>query len=147
MDLYLELRYLFLLLACVDELLLAPDNTTLLSNSLPSHNEKDESTSNPIPYPDYGYLSGSTFLINWTAVKKKIVVAKLLVYMFGHIFSLSRIYKHQILQTIHPRLPVIFCYFNPSKAGLFESSFLLVREINLVLLSLHISRKTNLISR
>ena len=38
---------------------------------LPSDNKNSERKSNPMPYPLYLYLSGSAFLVSYTAPNKK----------------------------------------------------------------------------
>ena len=54
----------FLLSIFADELISTPKVFTFLPTSLP--NEKDISLSNPMPYPEYTYLSISAFLVNLT---------------------------------------------------------------------------------
>ena len=52
----------FLLSIFDDEIISTPKIITFLPVSLP--NEKVVSVSNPIPYPEYLYLSMSAFLVN-----------------------------------------------------------------------------------
>ena len=52
-----------------DELISTPKTITFLPISL--QNKKDVSLSNPIPYPEYPYLSISTFLVNLTDPNKQ----------------------------------------------------------------------------
>ena len=50
----------------------APMNIiTFLPDSLPSDNKKFLRELNPVPYPEYLYLSKPAFLVNLTAPKKK----------------------------------------------------------------------------
>ena len=60
----------FLLSIFADELISTPKIITFLLVSLPI--EKDVSLSNPMPYPEYQYLSISAFLVNLTDSNKKI---------------------------------------------------------------------------
>ena len=59
----------FLLSIFIDELISTSKIITFLPKSLP--NEKDVSLSNPIPYPEYPYLSISAFLVNLTDPNKQ----------------------------------------------------------------------------
>ena len=61
---------LFLLSTCAEELKFTPTIYKLPANS-PSGNEKSPLLSNPIPYPDYLYLSMSSFLVSLTAPNKQ----------------------------------------------------------------------------
>ena len=61
--------YFFLLSIFADELISAPKIITFLPMSLP--NEKDVSLSDPMPYPEYPYLSISAFLVNVTDPNKQ----------------------------------------------------------------------------
>ena len=47
------------------------NNVTFLPNSLPSDNKKFPRELNPVPSPEYLYLSKPVFLVNLTAPKKK----------------------------------------------------------------------------
>ena len=76
LGLYQELRYLFLLSTCTDELRSASNITTSLPNAQ-LDNEKDPSTSNKIQYSEYEYLSGSGFLVNLTPPYKEFLNLKL----------------------------------------------------------------------
>ena len=55
----------FLLLTCTEELISAPKIIQFVPNPLPTENFPF--LSNPIPYPEYLYLSISTFLVKLTA--------------------------------------------------------------------------------
>ena len=59
----------FLLSSFADELISTPKTITFLPISLPI--EKDVSLSNPIPYPEYPYLSISEFLVSLTDPNKQ----------------------------------------------------------------------------
>ena len=59
----------FLLSIFDDELVSTPKIITFLPISLP--NEKDVSLSNPVPYPEYPYLSISEFLVSLTDPNKQ----------------------------------------------------------------------------
>ena len=59
----------FLLSSFTDKLISTPKTITFLPISLPT--EKDVSLSNPIPYPEYPYLSISEFLVSLTDPKKQ----------------------------------------------------------------------------
>ena len=61
---------LVLLLACAELLISAPKIITFLPNP-PLGCEKVPLESNPIPYPEYLYLSMSAFLVNLTAPNKQ----------------------------------------------------------------------------
>ena len=62
--------YFFLLSIFVDELMSTPKIITFLPNPVPG-NEKLPCLSNPIPYPEYPYLSMSAFLVKLTAPNKQ----------------------------------------------------------------------------
>ena len=70
LDPFQELKYPFLLSIFVDELISTPKIITFLPNPVPG-NEKLPFLSNPIPYPEYPYLSMSAFLVNLTAPNKQ----------------------------------------------------------------------------
>ena len=53
---------LFLLFVCTDELILTPKIIAFLPQSKFGI-EKSERESNPVPYPEYEYLLGSSFLV------------------------------------------------------------------------------------
>ena len=59
----------FLLSTCTEELISTPKIITFLPNPLAT--EKVPCLSNPIPYPEYFYLSISTFFTNLTAPNKE----------------------------------------------------------------------------
>ena len=59
----------FLLSIFDDELVSTPKIMTFLPISLP--NEKDVSLWNPVPYPEYPYLSISEFLVSLTDPSKQ----------------------------------------------------------------------------
>ena len=68
--LYPELKWLFFLLSIFDnELISTPKIIIFLPISLPF--EKGVFLSNPIPYPEYPYLSISAFLVNLTDPNKQ----------------------------------------------------------------------------
>ena len=67
-DLHQELRYLFFLLICGDELISTPKIITFLPTPLP--NENSPFLSNPILHPKYLYLPIPAFLIKLTAPNK-----------------------------------------------------------------------------
>ena len=60
----------FLLSIFVDELMSTPKIITFLPNPIPG-DEKLPCLSNPIPYPEYLYLSLSAFLVRLTAPNKQ----------------------------------------------------------------------------
>ena len=62
--------YFALLSICTDELISAPKITTFFP-MLSSDNENSERESSPIPYPLYLNLSGSVFLVSFTAPNKQ----------------------------------------------------------------------------
>ena len=61
---------LVLLLACVELLISAPKILTFLPYPLLGC-KKDPFESNPIPYPEYLYLSTSAFFVNLTAPNRQ----------------------------------------------------------------------------
>ena len=61
--------YFFLLSIFVDQLISTPKLLTFLPISLPT--EKDVFLSNPLPYPEYPYLSILAFLVNLTYPNKQ----------------------------------------------------------------------------
>ena len=61
---------LALLLACAELLISAPKIITFLPYP-PRGCEKDPFESNPIPYPEYLYLSMSAFFVNLTAPNRQ----------------------------------------------------------------------------
>ena len=67
--LHQEIRYLFLLSTYTEELITAPKTITFLLNPTLGE-EKDLRVSNPIPYPEYLYLSIPAFLVNLTGKNK-----------------------------------------------------------------------------
>ena len=54
----------------MDELMSTPKVITFLANPMP-RNEKLPCLSNPIPYPEYPYLSIPAFLVKLTAPNKQ----------------------------------------------------------------------------
>ena len=62
---------LVLLLACAELLISVPKIITFLPNS-PLGSEKVPLESNPIPYPEYFYLSISAFSVNLTAPNRQL---------------------------------------------------------------------------
>ena len=78
---------------CADEPFSAENIITFLRNQLLFGNEKEEHASNPIPYPEEEYLSGSIFLVNWTALKKQFIVAKSLVCEYDQNYSSEAIWS------------------------------------------------------
>ena len=54
--------------------------------NLLSYNRKLPPVSNPIPLPEYSYLSGSAFLVNLTTPNKELPNRKTLPTLNGHIF-------------------------------------------------------------
>ena len=69
----------FLLLSiCLEELISAPKIITFWPNP-PRGNEKLPLLSNPIPYPEYLYLSISAFLVKVTALNKQFFIVRSLV--------------------------------------------------------------------
>ena len=68
--LFRELICLFLLSMCVEELISTPNINTFWPNPPPG-NEKWDLLSNPIPQPEYLYLSKSVFLVKVTAPNKQ----------------------------------------------------------------------------
>ena len=62
---------LVLLLACAELLILAPKMITFLPY-LPLGYEKVPLESNPIPYPEYLYISISAFFVNLTAPNRQL---------------------------------------------------------------------------
>ena len=60
----------FLLSMCAEKLISAPKINTFWPNPPPG-NEKLPLLSNPIPYPEYPYLSISAFLVKATAPNKQ----------------------------------------------------------------------------
>ena len=61
----------FLLSACREELLSTPNVITFLPNLLLPDNKKASHASNPIPFQEQKYLSGSAFLVNLRAPNKE----------------------------------------------------------------------------
>ena len=74
-DLLKNSRYLFSLSTCRNEPISALNITTFLPKPLFS-DEKVPQTSNEITYPQYEYLTESTFLVNLTALNKKLINLK-----------------------------------------------------------------------
>ena len=62
--------YFFLLSACTENFISTPKINTLQPNP-PQGNEKVPLLLNPMPYPDYLYLSISAFLVNLNASNKQ----------------------------------------------------------------------------
>ena len=78
--------------SCTEELLSTPKITTFLPHS-PFDHENCERTSNPILQPIYTYLSGSAFLVNFTAVNKLLPSVKPAFKSLDHVSSSWAIYK------------------------------------------------------
>ena len=70
MALFQELMFFFLLSMWVEKLIFTPKMNIFWPNPLPG-NEKIDLLSNPIPYPEYKYLSRSAFLVKETAPNKQ----------------------------------------------------------------------------
>ena len=66
----------FLLKAFAEKLSSTQDNITFFPNPSPFDNENFPRASNPMPYPEYDYLSGSAFLVNLPAPNKELLNAK-----------------------------------------------------------------------
>ena len=58
---------------------------------LPAHNENCESASNPVPWPIYGYLSISAFLVTFTDPNKQLPNVKSGFKSLDHVFRVEEI--------------------------------------------------------
>ena len=73
LDITKNLNIFLLLSTCTHELISVLNIITLLSNPLPSDNEKLPRVSNPTLYPEYLYLPKSAvFCVHLTTPKKKV---------------------------------------------------------------------------
>ena len=79
----------FQLSACTEELLSTPNIMIVLQSPLPFVNEKNPSTSNLTPNPEYEYLLGSAFLVNLAALNKKFRNVKSVPTLYGLKFILQ----------------------------------------------------------
>ena len=97
LDLHQELRYLTLLLTiCTDELLSTPKTITFLPQSK-FGSEKSDRESNPIPYSDEQYLSGSLLVVKLTASNKQSFKVKSAFKSGDHVSNSKTIIKFLIL--------------------------------------------------
>ena len=81
--LHQELRYLFLLSICTDELISAPKLMTVFP-MLPSVNKNSEGESDPMLQPLYLYLSVSAFSVSFTDQYKEIFNIKSVFKFLNH---------------------------------------------------------------
>ena len=82
-----------MLSTCTEELISTPKIITILPNPLVG-NEKVPFVSNPIPYPDYLYLSISTFFTNLTAPNREFPSIESLLYMVSQSYLINNAYVY-----------------------------------------------------
>ena len=80
-----RIKIYFLLSKCTEELISTPKIMQFLPNSL--HTENFPFLSNPVPYPEYFYLSISSFLVSLTAPNKLCVKSVQIRSYFWSVFS------------------------------------------------------------
>ena len=83
--------FFFLPTMCTEELLSTPKIMTLFP-LLPSDHENCERESNPMWLPLYLYLSGSAFLVSFTAPNNQLPGVKSVFKSFDHVFNIYKIY-------------------------------------------------------
>ena len=85
LDLFLILICLFLLSISIEELISTPKTIIFWLNP-PPRNEKLPFLSNPIPYPEYPYLSMPAFLVKVAAPNKQFSNVRSLIIALSFLF-------------------------------------------------------------
>ena len=94
LELYQELKYLFLYYQHTQISISAPDIITFLPKPLPSDNEILPRASNPVLHPEYLHLLKSAFLVKLTAPNKEFLNVKS---AFSYVYIVGNVNYHYIL--------------------------------------------------